>query len=60
MDTVIHVCFFIDPFTFNRLHAFRREYQVPNLISYMDTIADFMAYSHFDGVRAHHSFFACS
>ena len=28
--------------------------------SYMDTIADFMAYGHFDGVRAHHSVFACS
>ena len=42
----IHVCFFIEPFTFDRLHAFRWVYQVPSLISYMDTISDNMASSH--------------
>ena len=32
MDVNIHVCCFIDPFTFEWLHAFWRVYQVPNLI----------------------------
>jgi hypothetical protein len=60
MDVNIHVCFFIDPSTFDRHHAFRRVYQVPNLILYMDSITDFTASSHFNGVRAHHNFFVCS
>jgi hypothetical protein len=49
---------FIDPSTFKKYLFLQKVYQAPSFI--IDTILDFMALSHFNGVNAHHSFLVCS
>ena len=56
MDVNIHICIFIVPFTLGRLYAFRRVYQVLNLIFVHGYYPGFYGVQPFNGVRAHHCF----